>query len=187
MTHWKKNLRVHITADTVNSGGVIAYPTEAVWGLGCHPDNASGVARILELKGRSVDKGLILVAANIEQLQPYLHGLEAAQIEKMQASWPGPVTWLVPDNGAAPGWITGRHKSLAVRVTNHPLVQALCERIGGPIVSTSANPQGKISARTRFEVRRFFSKGIDYYAPGEVLGYTNPSQIRDLISDKLLR
>lgn len=187
MNNWNRNLRVHLAADTVNSGGVIAYPTEAVWGLGCHPDNATGVARILELKGRSVDKGLILVAANIEQLQPYLQGLSAEQILKMNDTWPGPVTWLVPDNGAAPGWITGRHKSLALRVTNHPLVQALCLRMGGPIVSTSANPQGKIAARTQFEVRRFFRNGLDNYAPGEVLGHTNPSQIRDLISDKVLR
>lgn len=187
MNHWTRNFRLHLAADTVNRSGVVAYPTEAVWGLGCDPDNRVAVERILKLKGRSVDKGLILVAANIEQLQPYLRGLDQSQLDKMQQSWPGPTTWLVPDNGAAPSWITGRHNSLALRVSNHPVVAALCQRVGGAIVSTSANPQGKISARNRFEVRRFFRKGIDYYAPGEVLGHNNPSQIRDLISNKIIR
>lgn len=187
MNYWTRNFRLHCAADTISSGGVIAYPTEAVWGLGCHPDNKIGVERILKLKGRSVDKGLILVAANIEQLQPYLHGLDQSQLDRMQQTWPGPTTWLVPNNGVAADWITGRHDSLALRVSNHPLVAALCQRVGGAIVSTSANPQGKISARNRFEVRRFFAKGLDYYAPGEVLGHSNPSQIRDLISDKIIR
>lgn len=187
MTDWDRNLRVHLAADTVNSGGVIAYPTEAVWGLGCHPEDALAVDHILRLKGRSVEKGLILVAADIEQFRPYLMGLASDQIDKLKATWPGAVTWLVPDNGTAPSWIRGRHKSLALRVSDHPLVAALCRRVGGPIVSTSANPQGKIAARSRLEVRRFFHNGVDSYTPGEVSGNRNPSQIRDLISDKILR
>lgn len=187
MTNWNNNLRVSLAADMIKGGGVIAYPTEAVWGLGCDPDDAFAVQRILQLKRRSVDKGLILVAATIEQLQPYLEGLSAEQISTMSATWPGPVTWLVPDNGAVPSWIRGKHTSLAVRVSNHPLVSALCQRVGGAIVSTSANPQGLEAARTRLEARRYFATEVDHYSVGEVGGRNSPSQIRDLISGKILR
>lgn len=127
----------------LRSGGVIAYPTEAVWGLGCDPDNDEAVAHLLRLKQRDPAKGLILVAGSIAQFAPWLEGLPLELHAPLAASWPGPNTWLVPDNGRTHALVRGAHDSVALRVSDHPGVIELCEAFGGPIVSTSANRAGE--------------------------------------------
>ena len=171
----------------LNGGGVIAYPTEAVWGLGCDPFNRHGVERIFELKGRSANKGLIMVAASIEQIDWLLEGLPQSQIEQLTASWPGHVTWLIPHRNLLPGNLTGSHASIAVRVSAHPVVKALCAAFGGPIVSTSANPQGKLPARNSTMARRYFGRSGVEFGPGQVGVNRAPSQIRDLVTGAILR
>lgn len=171
----------------LNAGGVIAYPTEAVWGLGCDPFNHHAVNRILELKQRPADKGLILVAATIEQVDWLLSGLPSALYQQLQSSWPGHVTWLIPHHGRIPSNVCGLHDTIAIRVSTHPLVRALCERFGGPIVSTSANPQGAPPARTGIAARRYFRKHDVIFTPGCVGRHRAPSVIRDLVSGKILR
>ncbi len=123
---------------------VIAYPTEAVFGVGCDPDSEVAVNRLLALKQRPVEKGLILIAANYEQLKPYIDDsmLTPAQRETIFSAWPGPVTFVFPAQPTTPRWLTGRFDSLAVRVTDHPLVVELCRAFGKPLVSTSANLTG---------------------------------------------
>ena len=135
-----------IVADTLDAavaalrdGGVIAYPTEGVWGLGCDPDNDAAVAQLLRLKQRDPAKGLILIAASIEQFAPWLEGLPPELHAPLVASWPGPNTWLVPDNGRTHALVRGAHECVALRVSDHQGVIALCQAFGGPIVSTSAN------------------------------------------------
>ena len=135
-------------AACLRNGGIVAYPTEAVWGLGCDPDDGEALARLIKLKSRDAAKGLILIAGDIAQLEPWLAGVTVEQREQLLASWPGPYTWLVPDNGRAHPLLRGEHVSLAVRVTDHPLVQALCAAFGGPLVSTSANRAGESPAMT---------------------------------------
>lgn len=181
------HFRIRLAADILRAGGVIAYPTEGVWGLGCDPHNADAVGRLLDLKRRDPAKGLILVAAAIEQFAPYLEGLDVAALERLRSTWPGPVTWLVPDNGFAPAWITGRHHSLALRVSAHSQIGALCRAFGGPIVSTSANPGGRPAATTALRVRRYFPAQLDYVLCGALGGRRGPSAIRDLMTDKVLR
>lgn len=178
--------RVEQVAKVVRAGGVIACPTEAVWGLGCDPWNKAGVQRLLALKQRPVEKGLILVAADIEQFAWLLHDLPADWQATLKASWPGPNTWLVPHAGRLPNWITGQHSSVALRVTDHPLLQQLCARTG-PLVSTSANPSGRPSARTRLRVQQYFGDRLDAVLNGELGGRRNPSTIRDLASGAVLR
>ena len=104
-------------AQKIRSGAVIAYPTEAVWGLGCDPFNAAAVARLLALKDRPMHKGLILVAASIEQFAGLLEGLTPEQSAQLEASWPGPNTWLVPHHNRVPEWVTGAHDTVAIRVS----------------------------------------------------------------------
>jgi len=174
-------------ARVLRAGGVIAYPTEGVWGLGCDPANAGAVQRLLALKQRDPAKGLILVAGDIGQFTPYLAGLGEHELERLRASWPGPVTWLVPANGVASRWITGRHSGLALRVSAHSQVAALCRAFGGPIVSTSANPSGRPAARSALRVRRYFRGQLDYVLCGPLGGRRGPSLIRDLMTDKVLR
>lgn len=185
--YWPNHPKLQLAAHHVANGGVIAYPTEAVWGLGCDIHNALAVGRILQLKRRSVDKGLIVIAASMEQVLPYLQGLTPAQMDQLSDSWPAPLTWLVPKNRHVPDWISGRFESVAIRVSAHPVVQALCKLYGGPIVSTSANPQSLPAATTALDVHRYFGRQLDAVAPGVVGKRRQPSQIRDLLTDKVLR
>jgi L-threonylcarbamoyladenylate synthase len=174
-------------ASVVRAGGVIAYPTEAVWGLGCDPWNAEAVYRLLELKQRPAEKGLILVAAHIDQVAGLLDGLSPAQHARLQLSWPGPFTWLIPHQDRVPPWVTGKHSSVAVRVSAHPVVVALCNAFGGPLISTSANIAGAQSPRERFQVQRYFGDQVDCYVQGRTGGASRASLIRDLLTDQVVR
>ncbi|WP_336222255.1 L-threonylcarbamoyladenylate synthase type 1 TsaC [Citrobacter amalonaticus] len=167
---------------------VIAYPTEAVFGVGCDPDSETAVNRLLVLKQRPVDKGLILIAANFEQLRPYIDDsmLTDAQREAVFSRWPGPVTFVFPAPATTPRWLTGRFDSLAVRVTDHPLVVALCQAYGKPLVSTSANLSGLPPCRTVEEVRAQFGEDFPVVS-GETGGRLNPSEIRDALTGELFR
>lgn len=174
---------------TLQSGGVIAYATEAVFGLGCDPDNQLAVHKLLQIKQRPVEKGLILIAATWEQLLPYLDisQLTNEQIQRAFNSWPGPYTWIFPAKPTTPKWLTGQYSSLAVRVSAHAQVQALCQRFGKPLVSTSANLTTFPPCRTAEEVRLQLAERIDYILPGKVGTQNNPSEIRDVITNQLFR
>lgn len=174
---------------TLRNGGVIAYPTEGVWGLGCDPRDEAAVLRLLALKQREVAKGLILIASDEAQLAPFIDtaSLSAEQLAEVRASWPGPNTWIVPASKDAPRWITGVHDGIAVRVTAHPLVRALCDGFGGAIVSTSANIASEPSPRTREELDRRIVAGVDAVCDGETLGRAQPSTIRDARNGATLR
>jgi L-threonylcarbamoyladenylate synthase len=171
----------------LHRGGVIAYPTEAVWGLGCDPDDDEALARLLRLKARDPAKGMILVAASIAQFAPWLEGLPLALHAPLAASWPGPQTWLVPDNGRARPLVRGAHDRVALRVSDHPGVVALCEAYGGPLVSTSANRAGEPPGMSAEQVRATFGAGLDAIVEGELGGRDRPSPIRDLVTGRVLR
>lgn len=173
--------------ETVRGGGVIAYPTEAVYGLGCDPLEETAVARVLEIKERDAAKGLILIAAHMEQLLPFMAQLPADITHKLEASWPGPVTWVVPAASHVPTWLTGGRSTLAVRVTAHPVANALCMACDMALVSTSANRSGQSPARTGLMVRTQLGDAVDCIVAGEVGGLDKPTEIRDALSGKILR
>ena len=179
--------RCGVAANVLRQGGLIAYPTEAVWGLGCDPQNEDALLKLLKLKQRDWCKGLILVAASIEQLLPYMADLSNDQQSRLGLSWPGPQTWIVPANPTISPLLTGNRVSIAVRVSGHSGVAALCQYFGGPIVSTSANPTGKVAARSQLRVCQYFGKSVDYYLGGKTSGAGKPSSIRDLLSGSVLR
>lgn len=168
-------------------GGVIAYPTEAVWGLGCDPDDAAALARLLRLKQRDPAKGVILVAADIGQFAPWLDGLGADQRKTLATPRKTPTTWLVPVNGRTAPLVRGEHDRVALRISDHPLVSALCRAFGGPLVSTSANRAGEPPAMTADEVRDAFGDALDAVLDGPLGGHDRPSTIRDLASGRVLR
>lgn len=180
------DFRLRRAAWVVRHGGVIAYPTEAVYGLGCDPLNALAVYRLLALKQRPVGKGLILVAADIGQLSPFITFPSASVKERVQATWPGPVTWVLPIQTGAPIWLHGGRGSLAVRVSAHPPVAMLCRR-SGPLVSTSANLAGHPPCRDALSVHRRFGRALDDILPGQVGGLLGPTPIYDSMSGKILR
>lgn len=171
----------------LKQGGVIAYPTEAVFGLGCDPRNEDAVNRILELKGRDADKGLILIAASFAQLEPYIVQLDQQTRNELLATWPGPVTWIVPANDSVSTKLRGKHTTLAVRVTDHPLVQQLCNSFGGALVSTSANHSGEAPARTADKVKQYFKNSLDCILEGETGGLNRPTEIRDALTKEIVR
>ncbi|ENO15298.2 Sua5/YciO/YrdC/YwlC family protein [Marinobacter nanhaiticus D15-8W] len=179
---------VHQAAQCLKAGGVIAYPTEAVWGLGCDPWNAEAVGQVLALKDRPEHKGVILVAASLGQVAHLFDPLDPALRKSAEQYWPGPVTCLVPDpEEQVPEWIRGRHSAVAVRVSAHPLVQRLCRAFGAPIVSTSCNPAGRQPARNPWQVSRYFGDALDFTLPGRLGGQRQPSRIIDLVSGRRLR
>ncbi len=178
--------RVLETAREIRAGAVIAYPTEAVWGLGCDPWNEEAVDRLLAIKNRSVDKGLILVADNIRQFDFLFEDFPQDWIDRMASTWPGPNTWLVPHQDLLPEGVTGVHDTVALRVTDHPLVRDLCSLVG-PLISTSANPQGRPAARTRIRVEQYFRGQVDLVLGGALGGRMNPSLIRDLVTGEVVR
>ena len=176
-------------AATLHRGGVIAYPTEAVWGLGCDPRDQAATLRLLALKRREAEKGLILIAADEHQLAPFIDmgALDAAQREAVRSSWPGPHTWIVPASAAAPRWVTGTHAGIAVRVSAHPPVIALCNAFGGALVSTSANQAGQPAAHAIGQLDPRLVAGVDAVLEGETGALQRPTGIRDARTGVVLR
>lgn len=172
---------------TLRIGGVIAYPTEAVYGLGCCPYQEEALQRILELKNRDLNKGLILIASNWEQLKPFVVELDKNLMQPIWNTWPGPVTWIFPAQPAVSNYLHGKFDSIAVRITDHPIVRALCDALAGPLVSTSANPAGMPPAKTVAEVQKYFHDELDFIVPGNVGNLKNPTEIRDAITQRIVR
>ena len=184
---WTLRPQISIAARMIRAGGVVAYPTEAVWGLGCDPWNPRAVDCLLQIKERPLHKGVILLASSFEQAEPLLKHLSDKQIALLQSTWPGPVTWLIPNNRQVPDWICGQHPAFALRVTDHPMAAALAKAAGKPIVSTSCNPNTKSPARNIQQVRKYFANELDMILPGPLGGNQNPSEIRDLLTGKIVR
>ena len=184
---WAK-LTLTRAIDCLQAGGVIAYPCEAVFGLGCDPFNPEAVARLLEIKGRSVDKGLILVASEWAHINPLLATLDTAMKAKCQQIWPGYHTLVLPDPGQRiPKWIKGKHPSVALRLSTNRYIGALCRGLGGPLVSTSANRQSRPPMTQSLQVRRQLGHQLDFILPGPTDGFAQPSPIQDLVSGQQLR
>ncbi|ORE85498.1 SUA5/YciO/YrdC-like protein [Oceanococcus atlanticus] len=172
-------------ARALRSGGLVAYPTEAVWGLGCDPANDQALARLLNLKQRPWQKGLILIAANWAQLAPWLKVSEAPEIAA--AHWPGHATFLLPARDEVSTLLRGRHDTLAVRISAHPPVRALCESFGGAIVSTSANRHGRPTPTSIRQLRHQLGPGLDFVLNAPLGQGHGPSRIMDPYSGEVIR
>lgn len=166
-------------AQLLHAGAVIAYPTEAVWGLGCDPHNQQAINALLNIKGRPANKGLILIASTTDQLATILDRLSPLDRDQVTATWPGPVTWVLPHFGTVSPLVSGNRDSVAVRVTAHPVASALCEAFGGALISTSANPGGQLPAKTRLRVAQYFGADLPV-VNGGLGGLDKPTMIRTL-------
>lgn len=182
-----QRLPIEEAAQLVSLGGVLAYPTESCFGLGCDPMDRAAVARILALKGRSADRGLILIGGAWQHLVPYMGLLPDAAHRRLEAAWPGPATFLVPPSAAVPDWIQGHHARVALRWTAHPHAARLCHAFGGAVVSTSANREGEPALRTAESVLAELGHGIDGCMIGRIGMRVRPSAILDAVTGKQLR
>lgn len=174
-------------AAIVRRGGVIAYPTEAVFGLGCRPADAAAFERILEVKNRDIGKGVIVITDNLSRVAHWLEPVPEAMQAIAEASWPGPHTWLWPARSSCPAWLRGSHTRLAVRVTAHPAVRALCAAAGSALVSTSANRSGDPPCRDSSCVRECFEGRLDGILDLPCGGAETPSSIRDMLTGAWIR
>ena len=180
---WQKRCFV----EHLHAGGIVAYPTEAVFGLGCDPLNSEAVSQLLRLKRRARNKGLILIASDFSQIEPYLKPLSESVISMIYDQVQQPTTWLLPAKESVPKWLTGGHKTIAVRLVQHGLAKELCELVGMAIVSTSANISGCVSIRTAHQTRlKFSGKGV-YTINGKVGKAKKPSRIIDPLLNKQIR
>jgi len=170
-------------AQIIRRGGLVAYPTESCYGIGCDPLNARAVRRLLSLKQRPGHKGLILIASNTRQLQPYVSVID----KKVLVTWPGPVTWLLPSKKNVPNWIRGQHQNIAVRISAHKIANNLCRATGFAIVSTSANLSGTVPMRTYRQVKTLFGSRLDYVLPGLIGNLKNPTSIINANTQEIIR
>ncbi|VXA56887.1 putative ribosome maturation factor (dsRNA-binding protein) (RimN) [Acinetobacter proteolyticus] len=179
-------------AHLLKQGQVLAYPTEAVWGLGCDPFNEQAFQEILELKHRPIEKGVILLAGHLDQVEHLLQDLNADLRQQVIASWSNRLeteratTWLLPADQSIPTWIKGQHPLVAVRVTTHPLCMALCQQFGGFIVSTSANPAGLAPAQHLDDAQAYFGNNLNYLQ-GDLGLSREPSRILNALTGEVVR
>jgi L-threonylcarbamoyladenylate synthase len=176
-------------AVTLRNGGVVAYPTEAVFGLGCDPHDRAAFERIFALKQRPATQGVLLIAADFAQV---IHYVDMAKVppgvlRQVEASWPGPHTWVFPRSAEVPEWVAGAHAGIALRVTAHAPAAALCRAFGGALVSTSANPHGQPPARDLATVAAYFGEGLDGVLEAPLGTATRPTTIRDALTGAIIR
>ena len=180
-------LTVEQAAQCLRDGKIIAYPTEAVFGLGCDPGNEAAVRQLLALKGRPPTAGLILIADRLDRFDPFIKPVSEALYRRARSSWPGPVSWLFPRADSVPDWLAGNHDTIALRLTAHPVCRALCAAFEGAIVSTSANPSSSEPAASAAQVEEYFGSLLGGIVEGALGKEGKPSEIRDLASGAVIR
>jgi len=173
--------------EKLHDGQVIAYPTEAVYGLGCDPRNETAVRHLLALKDRHESAGLVLIASEFDQLRDWVSEVSVELLDKAMQTWPGPVTWLFPRAEHVPDFVAGRHATVAVRITAHVPSRQLCTAYGSALISTSANPTTAPPARSAAEVEKYFGAALAGILAGELGDGQRPSEIRDLVSGAIIR
>ncbi|TPG11418.1 tRNA threonylcarbamoyladenosine biosynthesis protein RimN [Rhodanobacter glycinis] len=176
-------------AALMHAGGVLAYPTEAVFGLGCDPHDHAAFERLFALKQRPPAQGVLLIAAEFAQVERYIElaDVPGEVLQQVRASWPGPYTWIFPRSAEVPAWIAGAHAGIALRVTAHEPAAALCRAFGGALVSTSANPHGQPPAREAQIVADYFGDALDGLLDAPLGGQSHPTVIRDALSGAIIR
>ncbi len=181
--------QVEEAAALLREGGVLAYPTEAVYGLGCDPQDRAAFERLFALKQRPPTQGVLLIGADFAQLERYvqLDAVPSEALRRARASWPGPHTWIFPRSAAVPAWVAGAHQGIALRVTAHEPAAALCRAFGGGLVSTSANPHGQPPARSAQAAADYFGNALDGVLDAPLGGLQQPTTIRDALTGAMIR
>ncbi len=173
--------------ELLKNGGLIAYPTEGVFGIGCDPQNEKALARVIDIKQRDAAKGLILVADQLERLAAFVQPFSAEERKRIEPTWPGPVTWVVRAKPAVSPLLTGGRNTLAVRISAHPVIQSLCSTFGGAIVSTSANLSGQPACLSAAQTKAQLGEKIDLIIDAATGEHQGASTIRDAATGKQLR
>lgn len=176
-------------SNVLRQGGIIGYPTESVYGLGCNPFCERAVLEIFRLKQRSVAQGFLLIGANWEHIAGFIdfQQIPDERLRVIEAHWPGPYTWVFPASSRVPRWLVGKHSGIALRLTAHPAAAAICDSFEGAIVSTSANPHGSPPARSAEALRAYFPTELAAIVEEPLGGIAQPTPIRDALTGASLR
>ncbi len=184
---WLVSDSLHDALEALKTGGVVAFPTESVFSLGCDPFNEAAVNKILQLKQRPTDKGFIMIAADWAQVDHLVQAIPPQALARALATWPGPVTWTFPCTDEVPEWVRGDHDTVAIRISDHHICNDLCIQSGGPIISTSANINGQAPARDERSLNLIFPEGVDCVVAGELGDRATPTPIMDVITGETYR
>ncbi len=180
--------RLRQIALRINQGAIIAYPTDTIWGFGCHPLIPSAISRIQHLKRRQPNKGLILLSSTLEFCKPYIDPeVWHDQRERIATAQHKPVTWLVKAQHDCPKWLTGQYDTIAIRITKRSHIHHLCQAIKAPLVSTSANLSGHTTVRSSLLAHKNFQNSVDFIIEGFATAAQQASEIRELSTGKVLR
>lgn len=169
----------------LDSDGVICYPTEGVWGLGCHPQSQRGFEKLLQIKSRDINKGVILIAATITQLSPYVTIAETLKPQLLEL-WPGFITCVLPKSADCPSYLSGRFDTIAARVSAYSVICDLCYRVGSALISTSANRSGESPVRSLAEAKQTFNNNVDYYVDAKLGGEQKSSKIIQFVDNQMI-
>ncbi|MEE2788473.1 MAG: L-threonylcarbamoyladenylate synthase [Myxococcota bacterium] len=153
--------------DALNSGRLVLFPTETSYGLGCVALNTAAVNALVALKRRPPGKPLPVLVPSLDYLLGF--GLESPLFCLASAFWPGPLTLVVPAFPGLPAMVTGETNMVGVRISAHPVAQALVSGVGLPVVATSANRSGEPSCLTAEDCDKAGLDGVEGVVPGEVV------------------
>lgn len=181
------NEQIKNAVDNLRQGKIIAYPTEAIYGLGCDPFNQAAVDRLLKIKNRPEEKGFILIADNWQRVENLVKPIDKTLLKKILSTWPNHITWIFPASSKTPEWIRGAHTTIAIRITSFPVAKKLCEMFEKPIISTSANIEGTKPLKTEKEVKKIFKNQIDYIIDAPVGNHEKPSEMREALTGNVIR
>jgi len=180
-------MSLELAVDVLEKGGIIAYPTESTFGLGCDPFNTVVIERLQEIKQREADKGMIVVVANWSQVEELVEWQDEIQKDMIEQTWPGHITWVFPAKKSLSPRLCGPHHTIAIRMSAEPLIKELCDQFGHGVVSTSANVSHKTAVTTMMEAKSVFAEQVDFYVDEKVGAAKGPSKIIDAITCKIYR
>ena len=172
-------------AHVIRYGGIIAYPTDTIYGLGCDPYNADAVASINDIKQRPRNKQFILLAGHTDQVAPLVELDKDQQHKITRAS--EPTSWVIEARPSAPGWLISEQGTITIRISQQHDVQRLCQALGQAIISTSANPSGKPPARNSLELHKYFHHSVDVILASHKMLAASPSKVVRLCDNHVIR
>jgi tRNA threonylcarbamoyl adenosine modification protein (Sua5/YciO/YrdC/YwlC family) len=170
-------------SEIIKNGGNAIYPTEGIYGIGCDPFNESSVENIFKVKGRDLTKNFIILTSNINYLKRIIDNNLFENKALVDGSF---TTWVVATNKDCPPWLT-TNKSIAIRITNHPVVDELCVNLGGPIISTSANCSNQKYINDITTIENIFDGKIDCIVKGQLGNKKRSSIIKNILTNEILR
>jgi len=178
-------MKNHRLVRFIRRGGVIAYPTESCFGLGCDPKNKKAINKIIKLKKRSLNKNFILIGSSLKHFDYFTNSFNDVTKENLFSKWPGPHTWIIKANNRCPNWLKSNSK-IALRIPSFSNCQALINSIDMAITSSSLNLSGKIPLKNYRDVCRFLPDQVKLIK-GRIGKNRNPSVIQDFKTKNIIR